>query len=147
MEDKVGSGSSLALWNLPVTFLGPLYGEPLTTNNAYIHLLLHSETPNNILMFNRYISLSFTSAVITAILFSNTNWKFLFNMPPKPKLNVQSFPRPPLLERTPRHLQVKWRGQTIADTKEAFWVLETYHPPSKCIPLFQPLQIHSKIHD
>lgn len=52
-------------------------------------------------------------------------------MAAKPKLNVQSFPRPPLLERTPRHLQVKWNGQLIADTKEAYWVLETHHPPSK----------------
>jgi uncharacterized protein (DUF427 family) len=51
-------------------------------------------------------------------------------MPPKPKLNVQNFPRPPLLERTPRHLQIKWQGQTIADTEDAYWVLETYHPPS-----------------
>ncbi|KAH8793693.1 hypothetical protein F5882DRAFT_459423 [Hyaloscypha sp. PMI_1271] len=55
-------------------------------------------------------------------------------MPPKPKLNVQNFPRPPLLERTPRHLQVKWHGQTIADTKDAYWVLETYHPPTYYIP-------------
>lgn len=45
-------------------------------------------------------------------------------------LNVQSFPRPPLLERTTRHLQVKHNNQIIADTKEAYWVLETYHPPS-----------------
>ena len=51
-------------------------------------------------------------------------------MPPKPKLNVHNFPRPPLLEKTPRHLQVKWREQTIADTKDAYWVLETTHPPS-----------------
>ncbi|KAE8454532.1 hypothetical protein EG329_000155 [Mollisiaceae sp. DMI_Dod_QoI] len=50
--------------------------------------------------------------------------------PPKPKLNVQNFPRPPLIERTPRHLQIKWHGQIIADTKEAYWILETYHPPS-----------------
>jgi len=55
-------------------------------------------------------------------------------MPPKPRLNVQSFPRPPLLERTPRHLQVKWRGQVIADTKEAYWVLETYHAPTYYLP-------------
>ncbi|PMD14107.1 DUF427-domain-containing protein [Hyaloscypha hepaticicola] len=55
-------------------------------------------------------------------------------MPPKPKLNVQSFPRPPFLEKTPRHLQVKWRGHTIADTKDAYWVLETYHPPTYYIP-------------
>lgn len=51
-------------------------------------------------------------------------------MPPKPKLNVHSFPRPPLLEKTQRHLQIKWQGQVIADTKNAYWVLETTHPPS-----------------
>ncbi|KAG4412307.1 hypothetical protein IFR04_014566 [Cadophora malorum] len=56
-------------------------------------------------------------------------------MPPKPKLNVQNFPRPPLLERTLRHLQIKWHGQTIADTKEAYWVLETYHAPTYYLPL------------
>ncbi len=56
--------------------------------------------------------------------------KHILTMLPKPKLNVQNFPRPPLLERTARHLQVKWHGQTIADTKEAYWVLETYHAPS-----------------
>ncbi|KAF8859893.1 DUF427-domain-containing protein, partial [Acephala macrosclerotiorum] len=55
-------------------------------------------------------------------------------MPPKPKLNVQNFPRPPLIERTPRHLQVKWHGQIIADTKEAYWILETYHPPTYYLP-------------
>ena len=51
-------------------------------------------------------------------------------MPPKPSLNPASFPRPPLLERTSRHLQVKWNGSLVADTKEGYWVLETYHPPS-----------------
>ncbi|KAH6674669.1 hypothetical protein B0J14DRAFT_652854 [Halenospora varia] len=55
-------------------------------------------------------------------------------MPPRPPMNVQSFPRPPLLEKTSRHLQVKWRGQIIADTKEAYWVLETYHPPTYYLP-------------
>ena len=56
-------------------------------------------------------------------------------MPPKPKLNVHNFPRPPLLEKTARHLQVKWQGQTIADTKDAWWVLETTHPPTYYFPL------------
>ncbi|KAF3768596.1 DUF427-domain-containing protein [Cryphonectria parasitica EP155] len=50
------------------------------------------------------------------------------------KLNVQNFPRPPLLEKTPRHLQIKWKGETIADTKEAYWVLETHHPPTYYLP-------------
>lgn len=54
----------------------------------------------------------------------------IFKMATKTKLNVQSFPRPPLLEKTPRHLQVKWNGELIADTKDAYWVLETHHPPS-----------------
>ncbi|KAI0394529.1 hypothetical protein F5Y17DRAFT_427674 [Xylariaceae sp. FL0594] len=50
------------------------------------------------------------------------------------KLNVQTFPRPPLVERTPRHLQVKLNGTLIADTKEAYWVLETHHPPTYYLP-------------
>ncbi|MCJ1292568.1 hypothetical protein MMC34_004119 [Xylographa carneopallida] len=55
-------------------------------------------------------------------------------MPPKAPLNPFTFPRPPLLERTPRHLQVKWQDVVIADTKDAFWVLETTHPPTYYLP-------------
>ena len=55
-------------------------------------------------------------------------------MTPKPKLNVHSFPRPPLLEKTPRHLVIKWGSNgnetTVADTRDAYWALETTHPPS-----------------
>ncbi|KAI4164360.1 MAG: hypothetical protein LQ342_002007 [Letrouitia transgressa] len=50
-------------------------------------------------------------------------------MPPKPKLNVQNFPRPPLLEKISRHLRIVWNNHTIADTRDAYWVLETTHPP------------------
>lgn len=62
-------------------------------------------------------------------------------MPPKPRLNVHNFPRPPLLEKTPRHLQIKCNGQLIAETKDAYWVLETTHPPSK--PHFYTLALSS----
>ncbi|KAK6594610.1 hypothetical protein H4I96_10341 [Botrytis cinerea] len=55
-------------------------------------------------------------------------------MLPKPRLNVQNFPRPPLLEKTSRHLVVKYRGQTIAETSDAYWVLETYHSPTYYLP-------------
>ncbi|SLM39736.1 Protein of unknown function DUF427 [Lasallia pustulata] len=56
-------------------------------------------------------------------------------MPPKPKLNVHSFPRPPLLEKTSRHLLVKWAdGTVIAETREGYWVLETTHPPTYYLP-------------
>lgn len=58
----------------------------------------------------------------------------IFRMASKAKLNVQSFPRPPLLEKTPRHLQIKWDGQLIADTKDAYWALETHHPPTYYLP-------------
>ena len=50
------------------------------------------------------------------------------------KLNPRNFPRPPSCEQTPRHLQVKWDGEIIADTKEAYWALETYHPPTYYLP-------------
>lgn len=52
-------------------------------------------------------------------------------MDSRPRLNAQSFPRPPLLERTSRRIQIKWQGEVIADTQEAFWVLETHHAPSE----------------
>ena len=55
---------------------------------------------------------------------------FKAKMSSKAPLNPRDFPRPPLCEPTPRHLQIKWDGTLIADTKEAFWVLETTHPPS-----------------
>ncbi|KAL9639524.1 MAG: hypothetical protein Q9164_000877 [Protoblastenia rupestris] len=55
-------------------------------------------------------------------------------MPPKPKLNVQSFPRPPHLEKVPRNVLVKYQNQTIAETKDAYWALETHHPPTYYLP-------------
>ncbi|MCJ1410220.1 hypothetical protein MMC19_004305 [Ptychographa xylographoides] len=55
-------------------------------------------------------------------------------MPPKAPLNPFSFPRPPLLEKTPRHLEIKWNGVLVADTKDAYWVLETTHAPTYYLP-------------
>ncbi|KAJ3489734.1 hypothetical protein NLG97_g5940 [Lecanicillium saksenae] len=55
-------------------------------------------------------------------------------MTSKAPMNVQSFPRPPLLERTSRHLQIRYKGELIADTTEAYWVLETHHPPTYYLP-------------
>lgn len=51
----------------------------------------------------------------------------------KAKLNVHKFPRPPLCESTDRALLIKWGDKVVAETKpgEAYWVLETTHPPSK----------------
>jgi hypothetical protein len=71
------------------------------------------------------------SPFLIVFVFSVTQFDLVFQMPPKPRLNVHTFPRPPLLEKTPRHLQIKWNGELIAETKDAYWVLETTHPPSK----------------
>jgi len=62
---------------------------------------------------------------------------------PTPKLNPRTFPRPPLCEPTPRHLLITWNNTTIASTNSAYWVLETFHPPTYYLPpsaLTLPLQ-------
>jgi uncharacterized protein (DUF427 family) len=48
--------------------------------------------------------------------------------------SVWDYPRPPRLEPTHRHLQITFAGQVIADTRRAFRVLETSHPPVYYIP-------------
>ncbi|KIW18523.1 hypothetical protein PV08_02811 [Exophiala spinifera] len=55
-------------------------------------------------------------------------------MSARPKLIVQNFPRPPLLEQIPRHLLIRWNGHALADTRSSFWVLETTHPPTYYLP-------------
>jgi uncharacterized protein (DUF427 family) len=50
------------------------------------------------------------------------------------KENVQDYPRPPRLEPTTRHLKVVLNGQVVADTRRAYRVLETFHPPTYYIP-------------
>jgi uncharacterized protein (DUF427 family) len=55
-------------------------------------------------------------------------------MATKIKLNVRNFPRPPLLEQTQRHLRIIWNNSEALSTKDAYWVLETHHPPTYYIP-------------
>jgi uncharacterized protein (DUF427 family) len=43
--------------------------------------------------------------------------------------SVWDYPRPPRLEQTNKHLKVIFNGETIAETSQAFRVLETSHPP------------------
>lgn len=62
----------------------------------------------------------------------------------KTKMNVQSFPRPPKLEKTSRHIRLSWEGKDIADTKDAYWVLETHHPPSASLLIRSRVAKHSK---
>jgi uncharacterized protein (DUF427 family) len=50
------------------------------------------------------------------------------------KENVRDYPRPPALEPTTRHLKVMLDGHVIADTKQAYRVLETHHPPTYYLP-------------
>ncbi len=48
--------------------------------------------------------------------------------------SVWAYPRPPRLEETTRHLVVVLGGVTIADTRRAWRVLETSHPPVYYLP-------------
>jgi len=47
---------------------------------------------------------------------------------------VWDYPRPPRLEPTPRHIRVEFAGVVLADTRSAFRVLETSHPPVYYVP-------------
>ncbi len=48
--------------------------------------------------------------------------------------SVWDYPRPAICEPTTKHIQILFGGETIADTKGAFRVLETSHPPGYYIP-------------
>ncbi|WP_107666640.1 DUF427 domain-containing protein [Cyanothece sp. BG0011] len=48
--------------------------------------------------------------------------------------SVWDYPRPPRLEPCDKHIQIIFNGVTIADTKKAYRVLETSHPPTYYIP-------------
>ncbi|MEL6689602.1 MAG: DUF427 domain-containing protein [Pseudomonadota bacterium] len=48
--------------------------------------------------------------------------------------DVQSYPRPPLLEPAPYSIRVEVAGQLIIDTRDAWRVCETHHPPSYYFP-------------
>jgi uncharacterized protein (DUF427 family) len=47
---------------------------------------------------------------------------------------VWDYPRPPRLEPTPKQIRVEFAGVVMADTRSAFRVLETSHPPVYYIP-------------
>lgn len=48
--------------------------------------------------------------------------------------SVWDYPRPPRLERSPKHLQIVFNDVLIADSNRAWRVLETSHPPVYYIP-------------
>lgn len=49
--------------------------------------------------------------------------------------SVWDYPRPPLVQRTDRHVEVVFGGRLIADTRRAHRVLKTSHPPVYYVPL------------
>lgn len=57
--------------------------------------------------------------------------------PEKPDCEQESvwdYPRPPRVEPVSEHIRVIFNGEVIADTNNAYRVLETSHPPSYYIP-------------
>ncbi|TVQ69610.1 MAG: DUF427 domain-containing protein [Chromatiaceae bacterium] len=51
-----------------------------------------------------------------------------------PQESVWDYPRPPRVEPAQRHLKVVHDGQVLAETRQAFRVLETSHPPCYYLP-------------
>jgi uncharacterized protein (DUF427 family) len=49
--------------------------------------------------------------------------------------SVWDYPRPPSLAQTGRHVVVELGGEVIADTRQAWRVCETSHPPVYYVPL------------
>lgn len=49
--------------------------------------------------------------------------------------SVWDYPRPPVVESTPRHIEIVFGGTLIVDTTRALRVLETSHPPAYYVPL------------
>ena len=52
-----------------------------------------------------------------------------------PKENVQSYPRPPVLEPVEHRLSVRLGGSVIADSSRTMRVLETHHAPTYYFPV------------
>jgi uncharacterized protein (DUF427 family) len=48
--------------------------------------------------------------------------------------SVWDYPRPPRVEKSTRHILVRWNEITLADSCNTFRVLETSHPPTYYIP-------------
>lgn len=48
--------------------------------------------------------------------------------------SVWDYPRPPRLEPTLRHIVIRHAGYLVADTRDAYRVLETSHPPVYYLP-------------
>ena len=55
-------------------------------------------------------------------------------MTQRPTERVAGYPRPPRLECSDRLIRILLGGGTIAETRDAFRVLETFHPPSWYLP-------------
>ena len=56
-------------------------------------------------------------------------------LPPWPgQLSVWEFPRPPALVRWHERVEVRYGGEVVAETTEAWSVLETSHPPTYYLP-------------
>jgi uncharacterized protein (DUF427 family) len=52
-----------------------------------------------------------------------------------PSESVWDYPRPPRVEPTPRRVRVVFGGVTIVDTRRAWRLLETSHPPTYYVPI------------
>lgn len=72
------------------------------------------------------------------ILKSVVQYRFMRPVPIPPGPNQESvwnYPRPPRIETTDKHIEIVFNQVLIVDTRRAYRLLETSHPPNYYIPL------------
>ena len=100
----------------------------LRPNCSIRHLPLYFHSPSSTWPSARTSSSHFTTSVSSAAMHPQRT------EPADGQESVWDYPRPPRLERTAKHIVIKFNGQIIADTRDAYRVLETSHPPVYYIP-------------
>jgi len=82
-----------------------------------------------VFMFSRYVYKRVTSYIYGTHLFSVKRDPIQTGQE-----SVWDYPRPPALQPVNKRITIDFNGVTIADTKDAYRVLETSHPPVYYIP-------------
>ncbi|KAM5347177.1 hypothetical protein ACJ41O_010182 [Fusarium nematophilum] len=49
--------------------------------------------------------------------------------PPRPKMNIRNFKEVPRIDKIARHIRIAYNGMEVAETSDAYWVLQKHKPP------------------
>ncbi|KAM5369966.1 hypothetical protein ACJZ2D_008765 [Fusarium nematophilum] len=54
--------------------------------------------------------------------------------PPRPKMNIRNFKEVPRIDKIARHIRIAYNGMEVAETSDAYWVLQKHKPPEYYLP-------------